>query len=84
METLSRDLEAIRRRCSDRETRRVLVEVLQSGVGYKLTKNGVMIYGKEGQATVAHYTNSDHRAAKNLTAMLRRIGVRWSDSRSKP
>lgn len=75
MDPRSRDLDRIRRTCTCRETRRVLVAVLKTGARYRITRKGVTIYGDAGMMATTHFTNSDHRAAKNFTLQLRRIGV---------
>jgi hypothetical protein len=46
--------------------------------GYRVrpTRKGWVVYGKDGKSTVGfHRTPSDHRAAKNLRADLKKIGV---------
>lgn len=74
MANLRSDMESIRRRCSDREVRDLLIGAVKAGVRYRCTKSGIMFYTNSGIFT-AHYTPSDHRAAKNLRARLKSAGI---------
>lgn len=48
----------------------------QQGYRTKRTRKGWVVYGKDGKSSVVfHATPSDCRAAKNLRADLKRIGV---------
>lgn len=73
---LDKDLRTIRRACSNREVKSILVRAIKSGTRYKMTRKGVMLYGDHGGAVVVHMTVSEHRGSKNLIADLRRIGIR--------
>jgi hypothetical protein len=64
----------VRRGCTDRATRDVLLAALDQGARMKATKAGVMVHGPNG-STSAHFSVSDKRAALNLRAQLRRSGV---------
>ena len=64
----------IQRGCTDRPTRDILLSALDAGAEMRRTTKGVLVYGPEGTVT-AHMSNSNYRAAKNLTARLRRAGV---------
>ena len=67
-------IKAVRRGCTDRATRDVLLAALNAGTRGKLTRQGIMLYGPQG-AYAAHFSVSDHRAAKNLATGLRRAGI---------
>lgn len=71
----SRDLKSIRRGCTNKDVSKALVGALKSGIRYRMTKSGVMLYGDNGRCVVAHFTSSDHRAAANLKAELRSMGL---------
>lgn len=73
---LDRDLRRIRRGCSDREVKSILIRAIKSGTRYKMTRKGVMLYGDHGGAVVVHMTVSERRGSKNLIADLKRIGIR--------
>lgn len=64
----------VRRSCSDREVRDVVLRAIKGGARAKRTRKGVMLFGPGGMA-VAHMTESDHRAARNLAARVRRLGL---------
>lgn len=64
----------IRRACTHREMRDLLLAVVDSGVRMRLTSSGVLVYGPKGTAGT-HFTCSDVRAQKNFRARLRQIGV---------
>lgn len=63
----------VRKRASG-QTRTVLLEALATGAHARLTSKGIMLYGPNGTVST-HFTGSDHRGAKNLTADLRRAGI---------
>jgi hypothetical protein len=75
-----KDISSIKRRCTNREVRDVLMAVMKSGVRYRITKKGVLFYGPHGTAST-HLTPSDYRAAANLIASLRQAGI---DPEGKP
>jgi hypothetical protein len=76
MSDLTRAKKAVRARCTHRDMRDVVLEALDAGARFRLTKGGIIFYGNDGQATAnAHYTVSDVRAPKNLRASLKRMGV---------
>ena len=64
----------VRRACTHREMRDLLLKVIDSGAAMRLTSDGVMVYGPSGRAGT-HFTCSDVRASKNFRSALRRIGV---------
>jgi hypothetical protein len=68
-------LSNIRRRCSNKEMRKLLMAALATGVRYKTTKNGIIIYAEDGQIAGTHFTCSDNRAVKNFRRDLARIGI---------
>ncbi len=63
------------------ETRSLLTYALNTGVRYRMTKSGVMIYADNGTTVGAHFTSSDHRAHNNLQAQLKAAGI---DPKGKP
>ena len=69
----SKDVRRIRR-SSNREVQAVLLSAIRAGHRYKMTKSGISIYAPAGSAGT-HFSVSDHRAAKNLRADLRRCGI---------
>ena len=72
----AKDKEMIRRRCTNREMRRIILSALNQNPRYKLTKDGIIIYGEDGvSVAVAHFTTSDSRATKNMERKLKRIGI---------
>lgn len=75
MATANKDLSVIRRGCTNRDIRAALVTAIKSGVRYRMTKKGVILYGENGLSAVTHFTVSDHRAALNLWSQLRAIGI---------
>jgi hypothetical protein len=67
--------EYVRRGCSDRATRDLLLTALSDpNVNAKATRKGLFLGGPNGSVT-AHFTASDKRSALNLRAQLRRAGV---------
>lgn len=70
----SKDLRIVQRGCTNRDVRKVILSALKSGVRYRMTRSGVMIYGPTGFAS-AHFTVSDRRGYKNLIAGLRQAGI---------
>lgn len=72
---MDKDLSVIRRGCTNRDIRAALVTAMKSGVRYRMTKKGVILYGDSGLSVVAHFTASDRRAALNLWSQLRAIGI---------
>lgn len=71
----ARDKEMIRRRCTNKEIRRIILHALKEDAPYKITKNGIIIYGPERKIAGTHFTVSDHRASKNLIRDLKKIGI---------
>lgn len=70
----SKDVRRIRRGCTDKTMRKLLLAVIGSGYRYRMTKSGVMFYGPDGSATT-HFTCSDHRAVDNFRTALKSIGI---------
>lgn len=63
------------RRCADRETRKIIAAAIDAGLRYRKTKSGLMFFAHHGEGRVTvHYTDSDHRARKNMIAQFRAIG----------
>lgn len=59
------------------ELRAVLKAVFASGVRYRMARSGIIVYGPpDTTPVVIHLTASDHRAVKNLTRDLSRIGIK--------
>lgn len=75
MAVLNKDLSTIRRGCTNRDIRAALVTAVKTGVRYRMTKSGVILYGDNGRSVAAHFTASDRRAALNLWSDLRAIGI---------
>ena len=48
----------------------------KQGFRVKRTRNGYMIFGKEGGMVTLHLTCSDHRAKRNAESELRKLGLR--------
>jgi hypothetical protein len=69
----SKDIRRVRR-SKDREVVALLLAVIHAGHRYKMTKSGIIIYSPEGMCGT-HFSVSDHRAARNLRADLRRCGI---------
>jgi len=72
---LSRDLNTVRRGCTNPEVRKLLVTALKAGTRYRMTKNGIILYGHRGGLVACHFTMSDHRSARNVRADMRRQGL---------
>lgn len=59
-----------------REAERMARICRDQGFRVKETRNGYVVYGKDGTSTAGWHTSpSDHRWLKNLRADLRRLGV---------
>lgn len=65
----------IRRRCSNREIRRIMLYALDQNTRYKITKSGIIFYGPDKTFAATHFTVSDHRAPKNFIGQLSKIGI---------
>lgn len=65
----------IRKGCSNRDIRDVCLAAVGAGARFRLTRRGIVFYGRDGGTAHTHWTVSDVRAAKNLRAALLRIGV---------
>lgn len=68
---------AVRRGCTNRAQRDLLLEALGSPAltGARRTKSGVMLFTRHG-AVAAHFTGSEgKRGTQNLRAQLRRVGL---------
>lgn len=52
----------------------ILLEAASAGLKFRITKRGVMFYGRDGGMVTIHRTESDHRAERNTIARFRRIG----------
>lgn len=66
----------VRRRCTHKDMRLIIFKALDTGARYKITKDGIIFYGEDKTSTAAtHFTNSDHRAVKNMIRQLSRIGI---------
>lgn len=68
------DLRRIRK-CPDPIIRKALVKALKQGLRYRMLMNGIMLYGENGISVTVHFTPSDGRAARNVVARLRSVGV---------
>ena len=66
----------VRRACSDKEMRALLISALKAGCDYKITKRGIILYGENGQSVSAHFTTSDLRGHKNFLAYMRRAKLK--------
>jgi len=63
------------RRCTDRETRKIIAAAIDAGLRYRKTKSGLMFFAHKGDGRVTiHFTDSDHRARKNMVSNFRKIG----------
>lgn len=56
----------------------LLLTAIRAGHRYRMTRSGVMVYGPHGNAAT-HFSVSDHRAAENLRADMRRAGITVED-----
>lgn len=74
MAASTRDLNTIRRGCTNKAIRALILAALKTGARYRMTKNGIIIYTETGLTVGTHFTVSDHRGAKNLQAQMRRAG----------
>lgn len=72
MTARNKDLRQLRG-CNDRKMRQVLREAMKA-LPYRMSKSGVVFYGKDGGMVSIHLTTSDHRATENALARLRAIG----------
>lgn len=70
----SKDVRRIRRGCTDRDMRALILKAIASGARYRMTKSGVMFTSPAGAAST-HFTCSDHRSIENFRANLRSIGI---------
>lgn len=70
----SKDIRRIRRGCTDKAMRKLLLDAIKTGARYRMTKSGVMFLGEGGGATT-HLTCSDHRAVENFRTSLKSIGI---------
>jgi hypothetical protein len=61
-------------RMGNRELSALLMQVINNGHRYKITKAGIIIYGPDG-ITGTHLANTDRRALRNFSASLRRCGI---------
>lgn len=75
MDTPQRLKKRIRRGCTNRAVRDVLLRALDAGATGRFTRNGVMLYGPNGKAASVHFTQSDARSAKNTLADIRSTGL---------
>lgn len=71
----TKDLRRIRKGCTNKEMRALILEAIKSGARYRMTKNGVMFFGEQGAGISTHFTCSDHRAVGNFRTNLRLIGI---------
>lgn len=67
--------EIVRRRCTDKDHRKFLLEVIGAGVRTKITRKGIMFLGENGNGMTTHFTPSDRRATPNLRKQLQRYGI---------
>lgn len=70
-----KDLRRIRKGCTNKGMRSLLLAALATGARYKMTKSGVMFLGEDGGGAATHLTCSDHRAAENFRKSLKSIGI---------
>lgn len=56
---------------------------MKSGFRYRMLMNGIMLYGEDGRTATFHFTPSDHRAAANAVARLRKLGVELPTKKGK-
>lgn len=69
------DLRTIRRGCRNLGVKDALIFAIKSGVRYRMTKNGVLMYGDNGQTLATHFTSSSRNAGDSVWRDLRRIGI---------
>lgn len=62
---------------SRKEIARLLDHIEPQGVTTTRTTKGVLLRMPDGKTDMIHWTTSDHRAADNLRASLRRSGITW-------
>jgi hypothetical protein len=65
----------VRRACTNKDMRKLLLNVIKAGARCKVTKSGVMFLGADGAGIAAHMTVSDRRGVDNFRAELRNIGI---------
>lgn len=70
----TKDIKMIQRRCGDKAMTKAMVRAIKDGIRYRITKSGIVFYGRDGKTAGAHFTASDRRAALNLRADLQRLG----------
>lgn len=63
------------RRFKDQQTKRAVRAGIHAGLRYRVTRNGIIFYGKDGLTAGAHYTPSDHRAGMNFCKRMEQLGV---------
>lgn len=71
----SKDLRRIKRGCTNREMRALILAAIKTGARYRMTKSGVMFYGRHGSGISTHFTCSDHRAVDNFRKNLKQVGI---------
>lgn len=69
----AKDLKRIRR-SSNKAMARLLLGVIKSGARYKMTRSGIMFFGRHGSCST-HLGCSEYRAAANFRHDLIRIGI---------
>lgn len=62
---------------TSKEILRIVKHIEPQGVTVTRTKKALLLRLPDGTATTLHLTTSDHRAAANARARLRRSGVTW-------
>jgi len=67
-------LRELRRRCKDDRTYDLLAGAIRRGARYRLTKAGIVLYGRRGTVHT-HFSPSDWRAVRNLEASIKRAGL---------
>jgi len=70
----ARAKEHIRRRCSNREIRKLLMAGIENADSFRITKKGVLFFNG-GQHAVTHFTVSDRRGVKNFRRDMIRAGI---------
>lgn len=75
----NKDLRRIRSG-GNREISKLLLGAVKAGHRYKMTRSGIILYGPAGIAGT-HFGSVDSRAARNLRADFRRVGITIKEGR---
>lgn len=71
---VNKDARRVRRGCTNKQMRSLILAAMATGARYRMTKCGVMFLGPRGSAAV-HLTATDHRALENFRTNLHNAGI---------